>query len=58
MPWSTNKSEGGVYTAEADRNVTFTTSRRDEARDAKKASFNSDRILIRTSIDIERSLER
>jgi hypothetical protein len=58
IPWSTSKSEGGVYTNEADRNVTFTTSQRGEGRDAKQASFDSDRILIRTSIEVERSLER
>ena len=58
VPWSMSKSEGGVYTNEADRNATFTTSQRGDDRHTKKASFDSDRILIRTSIEIERSLER
>lgn len=58
VPWSTSRSEAGVYTNEADRNVTFTTSQRGDDKHAKKASFDSDRILIRTSIEVERSLER
>lgn len=59
IPWSTSKSEGVTYTSEAEHNVTSTFSQRREGKNGNEPSFDSDRILIRTSIEVERrSFER